>query len=281
MRNSFLKYIFFKRLLFCSLFILLAISYSSCGLDTYYYLDAPLSDGHTAYASEDDSLYFYFSCITNETSSTGNNYLFFDPASDFVYLGTDIYYKIYNNYTTMVGVESAISSLISSSSSYSVAAENLIDTRGYKPLKISEGSLSPLIKVGPSAKNRYVYIRLASIPSDSSGDYNSCICVGNDVQNVSMSKRTPSSVLTYNGVPVVPRRYINSSYGFNFSKSDAANPVPTSSDADVTYSSTSTQSGVWYVDMYAISVGRDVSYTISYSKPLLLGSVKINQADFE
>ncbi len=253
----------------------------SCGLDTYYYLDAPFSDGHTTYASTDDPTSFYFSCVTNETSSTGDNYKYFDTSSDFVFLGTEIYYKIYNNYNTMISAESQISSLITSSSSYSSAAENIIDTRGYKTLKISTGTFSPLIKNGDSPKNRYIYIRLNDLATDSTGTYGAAICVGNDSENIILKSYSAASALKYNGTIVKPRRYINSSYGFNFSSKDSSNPVPSSSDADITYSSSSTESGVWYIDMYAISVGRDSSYTLSYSKPLLLGSVKISQSDYE
>ncbi|MBQ2481529.1 MAG: hypothetical protein II516_09795, partial [Treponema sp.] len=82
-----------------------------------------------------------------------------------------------------------------------------------------------------------------------------------------------------NGQPVMPRRYINSNYGFNFGQDDN-NPLPKNGDADVNYSSSSSDSGTWYVDMYAVSVGRDTSYSTSYSKVLFLGSVKIQESDY-
>ncbi|MBQ4025563.1 MAG: hypothetical protein II611_09265, partial [Treponema sp.] len=67
---------------------------------------------------------------------------------------------------------------------------------------------------------------------------------------------------------------------FNFGQDDN-NPLPKSSDEDVNYSGYSSESGVWYVDMYAVSVGRDVSYATSYSKVLFLGSVKILESDYK
>lgn len=245
----------------------------TCGLDTFYYLDPPVTDGHTAYYTASDPLTLYFSFITNEESSLGDNYLFFESGSDFSFLGTEVYYKIYNNYSTMVSVENSINSLNSSSSNYSQAAESLIESRGYKPLKLSRGNFSPLIQAGGSPQNRHVYIRLNDYGTET--DYQSGICVGTS----QMSKYTPSSALTYAGSAVYPRRFIDSKYGFNFGKDDD-NPVPANGDSDVYYTSAS-EEGVWYVDMYAISIGRDSSYSTSYSKVLFLGSIKISEDDYK
>ncbi len=245
----------------------------SCGLDNFYYLDSPFSDGHSVSYTNSDAVQDYFSCVTNEEAGTGGNNVFFGSASDFTFLGTEIYYKIYNNYNKMISVESSVSSMVTSSSSYTAAAEYLLHTAGYKPLALSYGSISPLIKAGSSPQNKYVYIRLSPYGTDV--PYQAGICVS----TTRLTEYDPDSALKFNGHPVYPRRY-GSSFGFNFSSSDvSSNPVPSQDDSDVTYSSTESSSGTWYVDMYAITVGRDTSYSLSYSHPYLMGSVAITVAD--
>ena len=260
----------FHRIKVCALLAsVVALMFTACGLDTFYYLDSPLYATSPVTTDNEDPVKDFFSCRTNEESSTGDNYLYFSSSSDFRFLGTEIYYKIYNNLSTMRSVESSVSSMISSTSSYSSAADYLIESKGYKTLKTSSGSVFPLVKAGSSPDNRYVYIRLSNYGSGE--DYKSAICIGNYV----IDRYDPSASLNVDGVEVFPRRNSNSAYGFSFSTTDEANPVPSRDDSDVTYSETTTEEGVWYVDMYAVSVGRDASYTLSYSQPYLMGAVKI------
>jgi len=248
----------------------------SCGLDSFYYLDPPITDGHTPYANMPDKSLWYFSFVTNEDSSLGDNDQYFSSSSEFVFLGTEVYYKIYNNYTTMVNAENAIDSLNSSSSNYAAAAESLIESRGYKPLKFSGGSFIPLVEADSSPQNRHVYIRLSDFSKDNTEEkFQQGICISNNKMNF----YSTANALMFNGQPVLPRRYINSRYGFNFGQDDN-NPLPKNGDSDVNFSGSATESGSWYVDMYAVSVGRDTSYSTSYSKVLFLGSVKILESDY-
>ena len=241
-------------------------SFSSCGLDNYYYLDPPRSDGHQIQYGDSDESKHYFSCITTEESGSGTNSDYFSSSSDFVFLGTGIYYKIYNNYSAMQSVESSVNSMISSSdNTYTSASEYLIYTKGYKELKISRGVRDPLIGRGSSPEDRYVNIRLTDY-----GDFPAGIWIssdGNDVMN-------DSNALKVDGISVRPMRS-GSTYGFEFSATDSNNPVPKSGDDDVEISATASVEGEWYVDMYAVSVGRDSSYTESYSQPFFMGSVAI------
>ena len=272
-RGSFCQ-IFFK-IRHTFFFLAFLFFLTSCGLDSYYYLSPPLNDGHTAennYTSVDE-IQNYFSFLTNETSSVGNNADYLASSSEFVFLGTEVYYKIYSSYSTMTSVESRISTLNSSTTSYTAAAEALLTTYNYHPLKLSSGALTPLIQA--KGQNQYVYIRLDDYKYDSEPySYRAAICVSTDGRLSSFSE---SDALTHNGEIIYPRRYINSDYTFNFGGSNSSvDKVPTSSDADVNYSSVS-ESGSWYVDMYAVSVGRDTSYSYSYSRVLFLGSVKISE----
>ncbi|MBR6144064.1 MAG: hypothetical protein IKQ23_07260, partial [Treponema sp.] len=166
--------VFAKRLKYLVAFVFLLLL-EACGLDTFYYLDPPITDGHTSYYTTEDGIYRYFSFVTNEESSLGDNDQYFSSSSELVFLGTEVYYKIYNNYSTMVSAENAIDSLNSSSSNYAAAAESLIESRGYKPLKFSSGSFIPLVEAGSSPNNRHVYIRLNDYGTEV--DYSKGICI--------------------------------------------------------------------------------------------------------
>lgn len=243
-----------------SFFLFAAIFICACGLDTFYYVDSPVYDGHLASYSSSDTLFDYFSCRTTEESPSENQYMF--GSSECIFLGTEIYYRIYNNVSTMLSAESSIESMASDSASASSSASYLIDTKGYKPLKLSRGAIFPLIKAGSSPQNKFVYIKL----TDSEP-----ICIST---YGAMNIYTPGNELEIDGQPVYPRRYIDSSKGFSFGLYDD-NPVPLQTDEDVTWSDTATEDGVWYVDMYAVSIARDVNYTMQYSRPYLMGSVSI------
>ena len=231
----------------------------NCGLDEYYYLNSP-SAVHTTFNS-DDYMQRYFSFLTSES---GTNATYINSDAGFIFLGTEVYYKIYNNYSTAYSHYSKVLSYNSSSSSYSAAADYILDTLGYKTLRLSYGSYTPLIPA--TGTNTQVYIRLTSYYDEE--EYACHICVGSSTYD-------SSTELTYNGTVVYPRRYINYNYGFDFDSDDTSNPVPSSGDSDVYYSTTSTSSGTWYVALYAVSLGRDTTYTTSYSNAIPLGIVPI------
>ena len=248
-----------KGLLKVIFFILPTFFLCTCGLDTFYYVDSPVSDGHIASYSSADALLDYFSCRTTEQSPSENQYMF--GSGECTFLGTEIYYKIYNNFSTMISTESSVESMSSDSSSSSSSANYLIDTKGYKPLKLSSGSVFPLIKANSSPQNRFIYIKLKE-PEP--------ICISSTVMNTYV----PGKELMVGGNAVYPRRYIDSNKGFSFG-SDVDNPLPLQTDEDVTWSDNASETGVWYVDMYAISIARNIDYALQYSKPYFMGSVSI------
>ena len=248
-----------KKVLKKALFLLPAFFLCTCGLDTFYYVDSPVSDGHIASYSSDDPVSNYFSCRTTEESPSENQYMF--GSSECSFLGTEIYYKIYNNYSTMTSNQSSVESMSSNSTQTSAAASYLIDTKGYKPLKLSTGSLYPLIKAESSPQNRFVYIKLTG---------GEPICLSTSPMNT----YTPGNELKVDGIPVFPRRYIDSAKGFDFGHDDSS-PLPLQTDEDVTWSENPSEEGVWYVDMYAVSLARDVDYVLQYSSPYWMGSVSI------
>lgn len=243
-------------------FLLLTLS---CGLDTYPYLYAP-STVHQADYSFSDYLANYFSFYTADSK---NNDL-----TAVTFKGTEVYYKIFNNYSTMTTYQNAVVTLIDDED-YTSAAEKIIETQGYKTIKLSTGSISPIIKQD-NGNDRYVYIRLTDYNDD---ELKAGICLNS---SESMSVYDEAYALKYNGTVVYPRRNISSKYyTFNFGgDSTDTDVVPKEGDADVCYSSTASESGTWYVSMYALSVGIDTStWTKYYSKPILLGSVSILEGE--
>ncbi|MCR5762822.1 MAG: hypothetical protein K6G00_05500 [Treponema sp.] len=208
--------------------IFLAIAGIGCGVDSVdEYFESPKSDGHTVYWDTADRTQHYFSFYTTEA----------DSGSEVVFLGTDVYYKIYTNPSSITSVESSVSAVSENSQLTS------LKSRGYKQLKIDGSSPYPLIRSAGS--NRHVVIRLTSYSSY--------------IRQITVD----SSVL---GTPVR-----NGGSGFQFGNSPDS--VPASGDSDFSGSSSSS---VFYVDVYAVSVGRNTSDSTTYYSPVIhLGSVPI------
>lgn len=247
----------------CFFLIVLAFTSSSCGLDTLYELQPPHSDGHILNYTNADRPLDYFSLITNESGENGN----YDD-SDFRFLGTEIYYKIYTSASTM---ESAVTSInnLNTTSDISAAATNIINSRKYMTLSLDSGHPTPLIEY--TRRNKYVYIRLNKITGTDA--YRDSIFTGRTTM-----KQAGEEGSTLLGLP---RRSFNSKYGFNFNSKDSINnPLPANGDEDVNWSG-EPSNGTWYVDMWAVSVGRDSTYTPSYSKVLHLGSVTIKESYYD
>ena len=230
----------------------------ACGLDEFFVLDSPVTVYHYSDSNSlHDNRYVEFS--TNESSSQMNSYL--SPSSSFKFLGTAVYYKIYNDLSTM---SSAINSLgsLSSSKNESAAASSLIDSYGYKQLGLKEGTKTPLIE--GTGNNRKIYIRVSNYQSDSEF-----------AAEVTVNRKLSSEHKLG-----VPRREGNR-YTFDFGRSAKGdeNARPKENDSDVKYTSFGSSSK-WYVDLYAVAVGQDTSFTLSYSNILHLGTIPID-ADSE
>ena len=243
------------------IFTCLVYILASCGVDEVFYLNAPTIAYNIPTYQTSDYTAKYISFRTEEDQDDGGDYTFD---------GTGVYYKIYNNYSTMVSRNSAISSINTSSNS-SEAATRLIDTYSYKALgskSVSGGTLgTPLIS--NSGNDRSVYIRLSTY-----GTYNSFSSASYTPKILFGTNSDDGSVPTY-----IPMRNGNSkSFDFGRSTSDgfdtSRDAVPTSSDDDTVYGSFST-SDTWYVDLYAVAEGHDNSFSQYYSLVLHLGAIPI------
>jgi hypothetical protein len=248
-----------KRKTYILIFLLVSCLFfsGSCGLDEYYVMDAPYVAYNIPSYSTTDYALKYFSFRTYESNMT--EYTASD--SSFRFLGTAVYYKIYKNYSTMASANSSISSL-NSSTTYSSAAELMISD-GYRQLGTSGGTITPLIAA--DGTDRTIIIRLTNYQSSS--DFASKIYVaGSPLENDS-------------GTTVVPMR-VGNRYTFDFGRTSSStyNAIPTSDDTDddVSGSFSTNYDNIYFVDMYAVAVGRDTTYTTYYSHVLHLGAVPID-----
>lgn len=237
--SCFCIFAFFALLVFCG-----------CGLDTYYVLDQAPRVGRTPNYNENDPALLYFEFDAAPNSNVGN--------SEFRFLGTFVYYKIYSNPSTMNSNHNSIEA-VNNSSNYSAAAERMIGL-GYKELYTNKGSRSPLVP--ESDGTAHVRIRLTNFQETGNGE------IANEAQ-IRIGT-------TYVGIP---RRSRGQSYSFDFGRSkDSNNEInndpPNSGDED--FDGGSPSDGKYYVDMYAVAAGRDTTFARYYSNVTYLGSITIN-----
>lgn len=250
-------------------FLCCLFGFTACGLDEFYELDPPVRcnnqpDTDTEFASR------YFEFTTNETGENNKNYI--DPSSSFKFLGTAIYYKIYNNLEKMQTDITQISALINSTN-YSNAVSKIRETLSYQELgtvKIEdtqrkETSINPLISA--QGKNRTVYIRLTNYQDTK--EFSARILIDKEPLKAGDFELYPS------------RSGSNKSFDFGRTEDDKEVHVePSQGDVDFVYGTfTELENKKYYVNMYAIAVGRDTTYTNYYSNALHLGSVSITATE--
>ncbi len=295
-----------KILYFAFLLFLSDVFFVSCGLDTTYSLTEPAGTNNTpSYTSSDESSnYFDFTTadsqnISLESSSDGS----------FRYLGTAIYYKIYNNYSTMLSQYNAIIS-VNTSSNGSAAATKMIDTYTFQQLGSKTIAWTPFINRSDVAvkSDRRVRFRLKNINSTTSSSYYSSETVAIISKNygsgwyAGISESGEETYFTYDSSTdewtdnsssetfsiadkypdyfIIPCRYDNErTFDFfddNDDDDDEYDVEPESGDDDYYYSSTASADDTYYVLMFAVAVGRDTTdYSMSYSLVCYLGSVAI------
>lgn len=232
----------------------------SCGIDSITVIDEPVNTRHTPLYSNTDYAEAYFEFWTNEVNA--GNY------GDCHFLGTEVYYKIYTDASSMNSEKNNLVSTANSDTSSATAPTKMIDSYGYRALKVTNQVKNTLIP--STGKNQRVYIRLTdyqNIP-----DFAARIVLDGE------------SNLTGTDQVNVPIRNNNSEVlSFNFGRSSAnseLNKVPVEGDLDVKFSS-STTDGKWYVVLFAVGVGQDNTYTKMYSNILYLGDVTIDSNSFD
>lgn len=255
----------------CSLFY-----FNACGMDVVYYLKGPETTYNapsvtsSTYTSQTSYETAYFSFKTEED---GNDE-FIGGSATLQFQGTAIYYKIYNNYTTMNSDISSISSK-SSSTNESAAATYIIETRKFVQLG-TDSSSTPMPLISATGNDRKVYIRLTNHKEK---EFRARILVGGDCENGAITyDRNGAQVTEEIGVPMRYGNELNFDFGKKYeSGSHSGNYVrPEDGDDDVYYTSSASQEGMWYVVLYAIGVGRDESFSNQYSNVLYLGALAID-----
>lgn len=237
-------------------FVIPLIFLTSCGLDTYIVVDSPtIVINPPSYTTED----FNNECFNFLTKDSSIYY-----PSDFKYLGTQVYYKIYGSSSTLDSEVSYLQNLANDSENSARAPDMLLNPTssggyGYQALQSTNDSdSSVLIPYVDGKLTQNVYIRLT--------DYQ-------NLEEFSARILVDGKFLGGSSVKTVPVRFEND-LSFNFGRTGENDEKPVEGDLDVKGPVPS--DGVWYVAMFAVGVGRDVTYTPQYSNILYLGSVAID-----
>lgn len=240
------KYFFTKYFLAGCFFVLTFLNFS-CGLDTYYEIEAPTTVLHEpSYNSAYDERYFTF--MTNEAINSANQ--------GFSFTGTNVYYRIYDDISELNRDRSNLQSMATSNDINAInsAAFSLIQPKGsgygYCLLNtVEERESSTLI---PSAAlDRRIKIRLT---------------------NYGAVYEFRSYIDIEDGPTYTPLRENGKS--FDFGRDGSRDAIPVQGDIDYSYSSSGT--GIKYVALYALAIGHDASYSNYYSTISYIGTVSID-----
>ena len=244
----------FLFLIFTGSFIFLTFS---CGLDTYEVIYPPYGVSNrpeiTSYNDEQSYENKTFTFTTKETF----------VYSEVKFLGTDVYYKIYNNFDEMISERSTLINL-SESTEYSnnsaVKMTTLTTSRdfGYQKLKTIDTRNEFLIPAASSPKDRIVTIRLS-----------------NYLNNDFKASLTIDGSSTIDGEELIPCREKNN-LTFDFGRDGNNDLEPLEGDDDYNFNQTASRAGYYYIPLFAISVARDTTYTLQFSRIEYLGTVIIN-----
>ena len=242
--------------------LLAGIFVSSCGMEEVLIINEPSVTYSNPLYSSSDPLTWYFN---------------FAPASDTgdSFLGTDIYYKIYNNHSVLSSHRSAILS-VNDDSNASAAATRMIEGYSYQQLGKSVSNGEVVFVPAESGFGRVV-LRLKDYmdglgadpsPEDRKTRYNFEACVG----------RLNGTEYAYENY--IPVRYNGKSFDFfDYHETHSGDNVePASGDSDYYPSGSSSESDCYYVQLFAVGVAMN-SETVSnsYSLVLDLGSVPIRK----
>ncbi len=231
-----------KRIIFSVFAGIACLFFFACGIPVYYVIEPPQIEHVATYETTDyHERHFSFTCPYSASSEN----------SEFTLLGTDIYYRIYNNLDDM---NSDISSISSRNSEYSDSGYLKMVELNYQQLWLTSGE-SPVVK--KTSSTRTIELRLCTDTGYSPRLYD----------------------LTNNNLISYPLRRGTGSSGsgnmtFDF---DSENNHPVSGDQDTKIREGYDNEGAWYVNLYAVTVGRDSSLAYQYSSLLHLGSLKIEE----
>ena len=270
----------------------------SCGLEDTITVEPPTKRINDPLYSDTDYLNRYCGFKTEE-----------DGNKDISFTGTEVYYKIYNNYSNLTSQRSAITS-VNTTSNGTAAATKLIDTYTFQPLGIYPDVDGRSVFIDDETYDRTIIFRPKSYRHnpDYIGDdfetFRACVkfegCLRafvtvdgtrsfkNVYYNSETSKWTYGDSNTYSGFTkeidysaielCVPYRVNGKSFDF-FDDQDTKNTVnvePVDGDSDFYYSSSASAEDTYYVQFFAVGLAFDTtSLATTYSLVLDLGSIAI------
>ncbi|MBQ0050676.1 MAG: hypothetical protein KBT11_01265 [Treponema sp.] len=231
--------------------------------------------------SSDDYLTWFCDFLTNDS---GNSNL-----EGGTFLGTDVYYRIYNKDSDLISQRDSINSVNTSSNGNS-AATRMVESYKYKPLGLGiKNSIGEYVKydnggyvfVPSSSSNRKIRFRPKTYKgSEDVSEENvdlytmrACVGVGNEY------KKTGNAY-------VIPIRSNGKTFDFfdddddDDDETDRFDIEPVSGDEDFECNSTITAENTYYVQFFAVGVAwSDSTCTSIFSLVLDLGSIPIKKGN--
>lgn len=262
-----------------------------CGLETVVVIEPPITNYGSSIYSTKDPLNWYCDFVTREIDN--------GELTGATFIGTEVYYKIYNNYSTLQSHRSAVSA-VNTSSNNTAAATKVIESYTYQRLNVNpdQGNAvfvptviydDPL----PEKIDRRVYFRLKNygkksderLPSiqfraaisypygDGEADYLGYTAMGNTTYRYTKGTDTWTDStgmipVDYNDINfVVPYRTVsggNRSFDFfdDYETKNTINVEPVEGDIDYQYTSSGFSSDypdTYFVQLYAVSVALDTN----------------------
>lgn len=252
------------RSFFSLFFVSFLLFLSACGLEEVISIEAPTVTNNNPLYSSDDYTTWYFSFVTRESGQ---------PDS---FIGTQVYYKIYNNVSKLGSDRSSITT-VNYAENGTASATRMIETLSFQPLGTSVPTGNSVF-VENAGSNRSVILRLKDY-ANRSAEYS-----GTDrhIQDACVGIRSGTEYVyeTY-----IPYRNGNSK-SFDFfdedddDDSNERDVEPVEGDSDYYHSSSATEADTYYVQLFAVGTAWNVS-TCSpvYSLVLDLGSVRIKKGE--
>ena len=264
----------------------------SCGLEDTITVEPPTKRINDPLYSDTDYLNRYCGFKTEE-----------DGNKDISFTGTEVYYKIYNNYSDLTSQRSAITS-VNTTSNGTAAATKLIDTYTFQPLGIYPAVDGRSVFIDDETYDRTIIFRPKSYKNnpDYIGDdfetFRACVkfegCLRafvtvadpdtggtkrlfkNVYYNSETSKWTYGDSNKYSGFTdeidysaielCIPYR-VGGKKSFDFfddlNTSEDANTEPSQNDSDFYYNSSASAENTYYVQFFAVGVAFDSTSLIT------------------
>ena len=247
----------------CSVFcFIFGVFLSSCGLEEVLTVEEPTVTYN--YPSYDSSDYLTWYISFKTSSDSGESFI-----------GTDVYYKIYNSSSSLTSQRAAINALNTSSNSSSDATK-MIDSYSYQPLGASKSTGNSVYfpESGRTVVLRLkTYLSADSSNADSDSRYQDHACVG------------VKSDTSYDYKEYIPFRNGNKK-SFDFfdanddDDSNACDVLPEFGDSDYFCAESDKDKTFdeYYVQLFAVGVALNPeTVTASYSHTLDLGAIPIRR----